>query len=340
MIQVLNEDAKSVDWWFIYKTPEYSGSKDNLGYDYLYYDADGKELVLSEYKLNETKGALSYTLDNIFKNKSKETGYVVYNDEHTDEDRNDNRRGHCKGILVFNKEEDQAVFMLHSTPRFPAKNETTLPEREKKYGQTFICITLSGYAEINKIASQMLNQQNPQVLDESSYMPDSISKNDAIYKLFKGDSFEQSKQPETICITSKAGKEFKLIAKSKSWGEDFWIDLVSPELDEDLIVESWRRGTVPPAEDATSSEEDEDVITIKFYKKDAYDFEWEYTKDHAKWATSIANKTSKKQWVCVADLNRMVSQEKRGGGTLCFEEQNLWKALQKAEEKLHEQGKK
>ena len=33
----------------------------------------------------------------------------------------------------------------------------------------------------------------------------------------------------------------------------------------------------------------------------------------------------------VADINRMVSQEKRGGGTICFQDKRLWAALSSTE---------
>ena len=36
-------------------------------------------------------------------------------------------------------------------------------------------------------------------------------------------------------------------------------------------------------------------------------------------------------WVCIADLNRMTSQEKRGGGAVCFHEPLLWHGLNEIE---------
>ena len=36
-------------------------------------------------------------------------------------------------------------------------------------------------------------------------------------------------------------------------------------------------------------------------------------------------------WVCVGDINRMKSQEKRGGGTIAFQDKKLWAALSKTD---------
>jgi len=32
-----------------------------------------------------------------------------------------------------------------------------------------------------------------------------------------------------------------------------------------------------------------------------------------------------KPFVCIGDINRMASQDKRGGGTVCFGNLNVWK---------------
>ena len=72
------------------------------------------------------------------------------------------------------------------------------------------------------------------------------------------------------------------------------------------------------------------------------DYHWPYTKDHAKWAISeVPGDRGKKvdsstlatqlSWVCIADMNRMTSQEKRGGGAICFHEPMLWDGLNEIE---------
>jgi deoxyribonuclease II len=53
---------------------------------------------------------------------------------------------------------------------------------------------------------------------------------------------------------------------------------------------------------------------------------WPETHDHAKWGIAVDS-----DWVCVGDINRMVSQEKRGGGTIAFQDPKLWAALSKTD---------
>ena len=57
-----------------------------------------------------------------------------------------------------------------------------------------------------------------------------------------------------------------------------------------------------------------------------FNYEWFYTKDHAKWAASV-----EPNWVCIGDINRQTSQEKRGGGVICFQDQDVWEQFSKIE---------
>lgn len=335
MMEAKNQQGEPVDWWFIYKTPEHTGSRNNKGFDFLYFDPSSGALQLSPVGLDQDNQALCHTLKGIFAAPDS-AGYLVYNDEHADKEGNSSEKGHCKGILAFDKEADSALFLLHSTPRFPANEESTLPDKEAIYGQTFICITLPDYETANQIAQQMLSQQNPQILTESSRIPPSLQDDEPLSLLFHGTGVNEEKVPSTLRFKSRGGKEFHLIAKSRKWGEDFWLDLVSPELKCDLIVETWRRGAVTPLQDERSNDFDEDTLNLNFMLNPSLSYEWHYTKDHAKWAVALENSTNSLPWVCVADLNRMVSQEKRGGASLCFQEPRLWEALKNAEEKLHQ----
>ena len=116
------------------------------------------------------------------------------------------------------------------------------------------------------------------------------------------------------------------MAKNRHWAKDFWIDLVGPHLKSDMDVETWRRGTVPDAEDSDGDHVVTDILYINLEKL-GVPYEWHYTKDHAKWGVSETN-----DWVCVADINRQTSQEKRGGGTVCIQNKLLWESMSEIEQ--------
>tara|TARA_B110000211_G_C14063075_1_gene546505 strand:+ start:615 stop:1628 length:1014 start_codon:yes stop_codon:yes gene_type:complete len=332
-----NESGKIADWWFIYKMPMHVGSKENNGSDYLYYDEDCKALQLSENTLEDKKGALYNTLNEVFNSKDENDGYIIYNDENPDGDRDQQKRGHCKGILAFNKTKNTGTVILHSVPRFPFKGELDLPKKELKYGQTFLCVELSGFDVVEEFAAQMLKQQNPEVGTKDSFLPKNIAKTDALYKLYHELDIDESVTPSVTEFKSKAGKDFSLIAKSKAWNDDFWIDLVGPTLKVDMEVETWRRGPVTPSHTTKSEEEILDVIQINLSNLGLKDYHWKYTQDHSKWGVATKKADAKNKWVCIADINAMISQEKRGGGGIAFKEPKLWDSLVNMVEEFKEE---
>lgn len=51
---------------------------------------------------------------------------------------------------------------------------------------------------------------------------------------------------------------------------------------------------------------------------------WMGTQDHSKWCSSLSSNV---EISCVGDINRMCSQESRGGGAMCSTNSNLWIAF-------------
>ncbi|CAG2117339.1 unnamed protein product, partial [Medioppia subpectinata] len=60
------------------------------------------------------------------------------------------------------------------------------------------------------------------------------------------------------------------------------------------------------------------------------DVDWEYTEDHSKWGITTDDKGT--AYTCIADINRMKSQFKRGGGSLCFADEKVWHIFKKSVE--------
>jgi deoxyribonuclease-2 len=322
----LDENGKPVDWWFIYKIPKLTknGDEDSAtGYEYIYFDPKIGKVTKSPNKLNKGKGALNLTL-NVFNKPSATTGWILYNDEMPEGAKRPdvNSYGHTKGVIVFDTASKTAFWMLHSWPKFSEPGAKGMPTPD--YGQTYLCIALD-MATASKIAAQMTNHQEPQVF--LPRMPASLSKTDPLYLLTQALNPNAPGDSNVIDVKSRGGLAFKVIAKNRKWNKDFWNDLVGPTLKTDMNDETWIRGKIPPTLDSDGIHKTFDVkyIDLSPLNIDA-SWAWPETHDHAKWGISTDT-----DWICVGDINRMVSQEKRGGGTIAFQCRPLWTALSKTD---------
>ena len=330
-VSALNEAGKPVDWWFIYKVPQLNagaGTDNATGYEYVYYDSlmdqdKHSNVIKSPYVLNEGEGALNLTLDSVFKyfkKPPKNLGWLLYNDEMppATKRKDDAHKGHTKGVIAFDTKSQTAFWLLHSWPKFadPGAEHDPTP----KYGQTYMCISLD-LKTANKIAQQMIDHQEPQV-----FFPNAadLSDKDLLYLLTQPLNPNPKGDGNTINVTSIGGKEFRVVAKNKEWNKDFWNELVGPALGDDLDVETWIRGPIPPIADSDGIHKTFDIKYINLGAMGAH-WAWPETHDHAKWGITLHE-----EWVCVGDINRMISQRKRGGGTIAFKNKTLWLGLSKS----------
>jgi deoxyribonuclease-2 len=213
-----------------------------------------------------------------------------------------------------------AFWLLHSWPKYADPGATDEPT--PIYGQTFLCLALD-MSSASKIAAQMANHQEPQVY--LPRIPETLDKSDPLYLLTQPLNPNPPADSNVLDVRSRGGLAFKVLAKNRKWGtdlkKDFWNDLVGPALGDDMNVETWIRGKIPPVLDSDGIHKTFDVKFIDLRKLGAQ-YTWPETQDHAKWGI-----TKTRNWICVGDINRMVSQEKRGGGTIAFQDQKLWQAL-------------
>ncbi|MFT7034083.1 MAG: deoxyribonuclease-2 [Cyclobacteriaceae bacterium] len=324
-ISALDEDGKAVDWWFVYKIPKLGKSANSPasnGYEYIYYDSSIKKIVQSPNLLTDGKGALDLTLKSIFDKPTDNMGWILYNDEMPkDVDRSDSSNwGHTKGVLAFDTATKTALWLLHSWPKYVDPESSKMPT--PAYGQTFMCISLD-LETASKIAAQMINHQTPQVY--SPRIPKNMDKSDPLYIISQPFDPRPKADSDVLSYKSRGGLDFKLIAKNKKWNKDFWNDLVGPTLKTNINIESWIRGKKPPTPDSDGIHKTFDVKYIDL-RPLGFPWVWSETHDHAKWGISVDS-----DWVCVGDINRMVSQRKRGGGTIAFQDPTLWTALSKTD---------
>jgi deoxyribonuclease-2 len=324
-ITALDEAGKPVDWWFAYKVPRLdnvAGSPTATGYEYVYYDPNVGKIVRSPNLLTDGKGSLDLTIKSVFEKPDATTGWILYNDEMpSDAKRLDSSSfGHTKGVIAFDTASKTGFWLLHSWPKFadPAASDMPTPI----YGQTYLCISID-LATASRIADQMTNHQEPQVYVPR--IPASLDKKDPLYVLTQPLNPSAPADANVIQCKSRGGLAFQVIAKNRKWNKDFWNELVGPTLKADINVETWIRGKIPPVLDSDGIHKTFDVKYIDLSPL-GVPWTWPETHDHAKWGITVDS-----DWVCVGDINRMVSQEKRGGGTIAFQDAKLWAALSKTD---------
>ena len=310
-----------MDWWFAYKAPRLAKDATSVsatGYEYAYYDPVVGACARSPHVMGDGRGALDLTLAD----PSASVGWLMYNDEMpaSAERRDNSSLGHSKGFIAFDVASNTALWLLHSWPKYVDVGATGMPT--PMYGQTFVCISLT-LKMASDIATQMAQCQQPQVY--APRVPASLDRNDPLFAL------SQSVNPNTLgaysvdVYQSIGGLTFKVIAKNRNWDKDFWNDLVGPQLGADMCDETWIRGKIPPTLDSDNVHHTYDIKYIDLHPLGC-PWVWPETHDHAKWGITLTP-----DWVCVGDVNRMVSQEKRGGGTIALQDPALWAALSRTD---------
>jgi deoxyribonuclease-2 len=224
--------------------------------------------------------------------------------------------GHTKGVLAFDTASDTALWLLHSWPKYVDPDQSAMPT--PMYGQTFICLSLT-LADIEAIATQMVNNQQPEVF--GAVLPEDLPEDSPIHTLDGTINSNAPANTDTISLATRGGLNFKVIAKDRKWNRDFWNDLVGPELEANMNVETWIRGQIPPQADSDGVHKTIDIKYIDF-RDLGIPWTWPETHDHAKWGITTDN-----DWVCVGDINRMISPRQRGGGTIAFQHPGLWGQL-------------
>lgn len=321
----IDDNGVPVDWWFAYKVPQMAKDATSLsatGYEYVYYDPVSRVCARSPHVMGDGGGALDLTLRAVFANPTASTGWILYNDEMpASVHRTDSGSlGHTKGVIAFDVESNTAFWLLHSWPKYADPGVAGMPT--PMYGQTFMCISLT-LQTASEIAAQMSQCQQPQTY--APRIPDSLDRNSPLFLLSQAVNANVPGAYSVVDYKSAGGQPFKVIAKNRNWDRDFWNDLVGPQLGADMCDETWIRGKIPPTLDADNIHHTYDIKFIDLSSLGA-PWAWPETHDHAKWGI-----TTTSDWVCVGDINRMVSQEKRGGGTIAFQEPTLWADLSKTD---------
>ena len=334
----LDNDGKPVAWWFMYKMPEL--------YSFAYADPStalgrAAPLTMFERAMNDTKNpvALVRTLYSIAEDRNAPyngttadaPSYLLYNDEPF-QGIASSSFGHTKGVLAAGGEARSGLWIVHSTPKFPATSgraEFYFPESEIKYGQTFLCVSLDSAAQVDAVGRQ-LQLTRPFIYHATNLFKSAAATERAgtypeLAKVLRGEWRDETGEAVAMQLgNGTAATTFTSLAKNKEWNDDLWEGLVAPHYNSGFLVESWIRGDrlgkyCPNAKTKKKPFEVVDARIMGVSLRDGSNHTWTETQDHAKWAVSLDSSYV----LCVGDINRMSSQRKRGGGAVCFVNKEL-----------------
>ncbi len=299
-------DHKSlpVDSWSIFKHPT------EFGY----------HLFVNDSIIEFSDSIVSFTSPLIRTLNTTHSNYILYNDQPPN-GWTTAIKAHSKGIIVFN--EHRGFWIIHSIPKFPDFKSNNIFLQDYTFGQSIVCISFR--TPLLEIISTANLVNNPNVYDFS------ISNNiqqrfPTLYRwIINGERSKETYQ--TQLFQTLGGMDLFIFSKSRKWNQDLFESLIAPYFNYDFIVASWQNGAsanVMPSycrPNHTHQIENVRKLCMNSLKDDC----WVHTRDHSKWAISNQNFI-----VCVGDINRQYSQEKRGGGTLCMRNKNLWSFLRQS----------
>lgn len=324
-LQCKNTNNQDIDWFVIYKLPKNEKSTNDLirkgvGFTYITSDDTSVNWKLGNESINSSDTLIAYTLEPLYDEETKKDFiWLLYNDE-TPNKTVSFTLGHTKGVIMASEEE--GFWLVHSVPRFPniSSSKFIYPRSGTFYGQSFLCISMPA-TELNKIGNQ-LKYNTPQIFGSNvpakyeTLYPNIIS---AIAKSWVKSAPWNHLQE----FFSLGGMSFHSFAKSRNFKKDLYADWVAPILKQDLAVETWPNGPGRLPSECLSPFKVYNIQDIVFTD---YNIAFSNHMDHSKWSIAV-NSTA--PWVCIGDINRMVSQERRGGGTVCMKNLSIWSAYKR-----------
>lgn len=236
---------------------------------------------------------------------------------------------HAKGILAMDSQ--TGFWIIHSVPQFmdpmSAGARYSYPANGKENGQTAMCISFQTKAELDHILKQLLCMR-PNVYE--IFTRDDISRITSKLVDLKLRRWPKNVAESTQQISSINGQSFTSYARnSKSQHKDLYLEIIAPGIGSDLLVETWRRGAGDPLPSNCSYKykvNNVETVELKFEAEAAQSTKetspWNYREDHSKWAVATEQPET-----CVGDINRMASQYKRGGGSMCMRDQQVWQIM-------------
>jgi len=328
-ISCLDENGSPVDSWIALKA----------GNSFDYYYLSGSTFVKSQYELSQSSdGCIMRTAQQAYTKPNEPYAVAIYNDEPPGVNAVSSSYAHAKGILMTTA--TQGFWLVHSMPLWPANiggKGNPGPFPSKDYGQSLMCITVSA-ANADLIAASLVKAER--VASYSGFISSSLANSLPSLSLLASRSAPSSSLASKISsFQSVGGINYVMLAKNGSWGLDLWDDLVATYFQTSLDCETWRKGvggrissicSKNPTAPGPYKTQPFDVYTVAQVQMPNYGDVWDGMQDHSKWAVAhpAPSASSQLPLVCVGGINRMCSQEGRGGQATCFLSPSAWAAFQ------------
>ncbi|WAQ96265.1 DNS2A-like protein [Mya arenaria] len=145
------------------------------------------------------------------------TTYAMYNDAlptNSEDIVPNQRRGHTKGVLGFDKE--TGFWLVQSTPKFPPARNHGYSFPNKTYAQSFLCISMETSKNLNAI----------EFADKYGDFKAALEGNHVIYPPW----YSETK------LVSLAGVTFTSFAKYWKWEKDLYADWLASSFNDSLLV--------------------------------------------------------------------------------------------------------
>ncbi|MBN3305251.1 DNS2A protein, partial [Amia calva] len=299
-ISCYNDQGTAVDWLYLYKLPRPSQSSPEEGMRYLLLQPGGGAWTQGAGLVNDSGEALGRTVGQLYKlGQEEDVAYILYNDQTPPShgEREKNECGHTKGVVLLDK--TQGFWLVHSTPHFPPRQEVgtfSYPETGVENGQNFLCVTfpVERFQSIVRPCCLWGGRPSP----ASPRAPPSVT----------------VRPPISVSV-------------------NLYVSWVAPSLQSDLLVQFWRRSAGVLPSNCSLSQRVLNVQRIGPGGGGGGVEPFKSTQDHSKWAVSVEGQGQPGEgggWVCVGDINRNLAEERRGGGTVCVQEVEVWKAYRTA----------
>ncbi|CAD5234761.1 unnamed protein product [Bursaphelenchus xylophilus] len=311
-------DGNDVDWFISLKMPTLSGKTESPfiknGLAYFYADSNNQDFRISQKDINDPKSSMGMTVTQaIDATKSSDKFWLFYNDQQPGRTDSDGHRAHAKGVMAFDS--TQGFWLIHSAPRFADPDKAYYyPPTGTKFGQSFFCMTFEA-DQLHEIGRQIHVAQ----LSITKFgFPDSFAQYQKLQravKLGKSLGTKSCSFNRTTALKTKGGQWLTSYEKHRNFGKDLYSNQLVVNTKKAFYVETWLNG---PRDYAPTCKTDDFVTNNRRIAPGGV--EWSSALDHSKWAVSAEPAT-----VCIGDINRQASQAKRGGGTMCIENQKIWK---------------